>query len=512
MELPTHAPDPTTVSVLMAWTRVLVVVAYAAAQTLLVLYSSHRYLVLWRRWRRGRRARSAPPPPDRWPRVTVQLPIYNERRVVARLIGAVAALDYPPDRLEIQVLDDSTDDTATRAGAAVARARARGVAIHHLRRARRAGFKAGALAKGLARATGELVAVFDADFVPRPDFLRRMVPHFQDPTVGMAQARWGHLNRGRSALTEAQAVMLDSHFVLEHETRMGSGLFFNFNGTAGVWRRACIEDAGGWSHDTLTEDLDLSYRAQLAGWRFVFDGSVESPAELPDDMAALGSQQRRWTKGSIQTARKLLPRVWRSRLPRRVKLEAFFHLTSNFAYPLLLALGLLLLPVLLGTSTAPPLVVWTLQVGVVLFGVVPVSLFLAVGQRALGRRPVGVARGVIAALVLGVGLSVNNARAVAEGLGSRPGDWERTPKAGGADAVPGVPAYAPSRGLSGRAELALAGYFVLVAWFAAGRGDYAALPFVALLIAGFGGVGIAALRAGAGRVARGRAASAVRSG
>ncbi|MBI5711066.1 MAG: glycosyltransferase [Candidatus Eisenbacteria bacterium] len=439
-----------------------------------------------------------PAPPLAWPAVTVQLPVYDERLVVERSIAAAAALDYPAGLLEIQVLDDSTDDTCALAAAAVARHRARGVNIVHLRRAGRAGFKAGALAGGLSCASGELVAIFDADFVPPADFLRRTVPHFADPRVGLVQARWGHLNRDRSALTTAQAVLLDAHFLLEHGSRSAGGLYFNFNGTAGVWRRACIEAAGGWSHDTLTEDLDLSYRAQLAGWRFVFVRDVVAPAELPGDMEALRSQQRRWAKGSIQTARKLLPNLLASPLPPRVKLEAVLHLTANAAYPLLLALALLLLPVLVVTTGASPPVTWALQAGTVLLGVLPVGLFLAAGQAASGGRGARIAWDVAAALVLGVGLSVNNARAVLEGLGPRLGEWERTPKSGERDGGPAPAArarYTPAGAAAGWGELALALYSAVLAAFALGMRDYRALPFALLLVAGFGAVGAGSLRA-----------------
>jgi cellulose synthase/poly-beta-1,6-N-acetylglucosamine synthase-like glycosyltransferase len=477
--------------------QTVLVAVYALAQGLIVAYSSHRYVTLWR-WRTPRRAgvrvaRSAPEP---LPKVAVQLPIFNERRVVTRLIDAAAALDYPADRLDLQVLDDSTDETTALAAEAVARHRARGVPIRLLHRERRAGFKAGALAAGLVATDASLIAVFDADFVPRPDFLRCMVPHFADPGVGMAQARWGHLNRGDSALTAAQAVMLDSHFLLEHAVRMERRLFFNFNGTAGVWRRAAIEAAGGWSHDTLTEDLDLSYRAQLAGWTFVFDPTVETPAELPADMEALKSQQRRWAKGSIQTARKLLPAVWRSRLPLGVKCEALIHLTSNVTYPLLLVLALLLLPVMLGTGTAPAALVWVVQGGVVLFGIVPVCLFLAAGQRAAGRRGWRVARDVAAALLLGVGLSVNNARAVCEGLGRRVGEWERTPKAGDRRTAPRLAPYRAGARNAGNAERWLALYGVLLFALAWSAREWRALPFILLLSASFAAVGWASRRAG----------------
>jgi cellulose synthase/poly-beta-1,6-N-acetylglucosamine synthase-like glycosyltransferase len=478
----------------VSWLQAVLLAAYVLAQVLIVTYSSHRYVTLWRWWR-GRRARGpvTPAAPATWPKVAVQLPVFNERLVVDRLIDAVAALDYPAERLDIQVLDDSTDETTSLAAAAVARHRGRGVPIRLLRRERRAGFKAGALAAGLRATDAELVAVFDADFVPAPDFLRRLVPHFGDPRVGMVQARWGHLNRRHSTLTAAQAVMLDSHFLLEHVTRMERGLFFNFNGTAGIWRRDCIEDAGGWSHDTLTEDLDLSYRAQMAGWTFVFDASVESPAELPADIEALKSQQRRWAKGSIQTARKLLPVLWRSPWPLRVKLEALFHLTSNFTYPLLLALALLLLPVLLGTSTAPLALVWALQIGVLLLGMIPVGIFLAIGQCEAGESGLRLWRHVGAALVIGVGLSVNNARAVIEGLGPSVGQWERTPKAGTRRA-PGLASYAAATRLAGRTELALAAYFGSLTAFAWAAREYRAIPFIALLIAGFAGVGWSSLR------------------
>ena len=476
------------------------VAAYALAKIVLVLFACHRALTLWRLWRSrpSGATQDAIGPAVDFPTVTVQLPLYNERRVAGRLIDAVAALEYPAGRLEIQVLDDSTDDTTGCVDAAVARHRARGVDIHVLRRAQRTGHKAGALAAGLARARGEWNAVFDADFLPAPDFLTRVARHFADPRVGMVQARWGHLNRDRSLVTAAQAVMLDSQFLLEHEARMRRGLFFNFNGSAGVWRRATIEDAGGWSSDTLTEDLDLSYRAQLRGWRFVFDGAVEAPAELPADLEALKSQQRRWARGSIQTARKLLPAIAASRLPLRVKLEAFVHLTSNVCYPLLLILALMLLPVMLVARPAPAPLDWGLPIGVGLLGIVPVVLFLAAGQLAAGRRALAVPAGVAAALILCTGLSVNNARAVLGGLGPRLGDWERTPKTGeGTRGEPLAP-YPAARGLAGRTELLLALYFAGLAAVAWAVGQWQAMPFIALLIAGFGVVGVGSLRASLG--------------
>jgi cellulose synthase/poly-beta-1,6-N-acetylglucosamine synthase-like glycosyltransferase len=483
---------------LLGWLEGIVLAVYVLAQILLVLYSSHRYVVLWRWWRtrrsRALRTPESGTPPAVPPRVTVQLPIYNERAVVERLIAASAALRYPLERLEIQVLDDSTDDTTALAAREIARHRRRGVDIHHVRRATRAGFKPGALAHGMRQTHGELIAVFDADFVPAPDFLERIVPAFQDPAVGMVQARWGHLNRDRSLLTVAQATMLDAHFLLEHETRQAAGLFFNFNGTAGVWRRACIEDSGGWSDDTLTEDLDLSYRAQLKGWRFRYASDVVVPAELPADIGALQSQQRRWAKGSIQTARKLLSSILRLAVARRLRVEAFIHLTANVAYPLLLTLGVLLLPVLLGAPQARPWVIWAAQVGVWCFGVVPTLMFLAVGQRLGGAGWWRTVCHVVAAVVLSVGLSLNNARAVMEGLGGPVGPWERTPKTGdrGGREAPERP-YRPRPGLAGAAESGLAVYF-LVAAVLAPRGRYEhAVPFLLLLALGFACVAVATM-------------------
>ena len=469
-------------------------VVFGLVQALLAFYGLHRLglLFLYYRARRGRRTCPAPPvalppPGTDWPLVTVQLPVHNERYVVARLVDAACALDYPTGRLDIQVLDDSTDDTTAIAAARIARHQARGVDVTLLHRARREGFKAGAMRAGLASAKGELVAVFDADFVPGRDFLRRSVPVFADPGVGMAQARWGHLNEGYSALTGAQALFLDGHFAIEHVARATTGRFFNFNGTAGLWRRTCIEDAGGWEHDTLTEDLDLSYRAQLRGWRFLYLPDLVAPAELPVDIQAFKSQQRRWAKGSMQTARKLLPILWRAPLPARIKLEGAYHLSANAAYLCLLASLLLLGPVLGMPVTTPPWMSAAVLTTLFFTGTGAVSVFFLCAKRELGRgfRP-SLAR-LPGALLLGAGLSLNNARGVLEAFLPGAGAWERTPKyalsrsgESWRDRV-----YRPRERHCGVGELALGLYALALVGYALRLHRLAAIPFLVFLAAGF---------------------------
>src|SRR5919201_3520243 len=322
----------------------LTLATYFFVLIILAVYGWHRYYLVYLYMRhRGKDPRAAGPLAS-LPPVTIQLPLYNEMYVADRLIAAVCAIDYPRELLEIQVLDDSTDETCRIAEQAVRRFAAEGLDIKYFHRTNRRGYKAGALEEGMKVARGEFIAIFDADFIPSRDFLVRLMPHFADRSVGMVQARWGHINQDYSLLTKIQAILLDGHFVLEHGARNRSGCFFNFNGTAGVWRRDAIHTAGGWQHDTLTEDMDLSYRAQLLGWRFVYVPDVAAPAELPVEMSSFKAQQFRWAKGSIQVAKKLLPRILRSNATFAQKSEAFFHLTNNFAYPLLILLSLLLLP------------------------------------------------------------------------------------------------------------------------------------------------------------------------
>ena len=319
-------------------------ICYLSVLAGLSAYGVHRYFIIYLFLKNRKREVVPPGRFDPLPKVTIQLPIFNEVYVVERLLRSVSELDYPQDRLQIQVLDDSTDDTRELTAACVSGLRERGFDVQLIHRVDRTGFKAGALAVGLESADGEFVCILDADFVPPSDLLRRTIHFFTDPKIGMIQTRWGHLNRGYSLLTRVQAMFLDGHLLLEQTARSRSGRFFNFNGTAGLWRKACIENSGGWQHDTLCEDLDLSYRAQLAGWRFIFLPDVVTPAELPVDMNGFKSQQHRWTKGSVQTCKKLLPTIWRSKLPFFIKLEATGHLMSNFAYLLLACLCVLLHP------------------------------------------------------------------------------------------------------------------------------------------------------------------------
>jgi cellulose synthase/poly-beta-1,6-N-acetylglucosamine synthase-like glycosyltransferase len=467
-----------------------VVHLYFVILAMLAVYGLHRYLILilyHRHYKRGA-ARATPPfEPDRAPSVTVQLPLFNELYVARRVIEAAGRLVYPRARLRIQVLDDSTDDTRRVAAEAVAALCARGVRAEVLRRVERTGFKAGALAAGLDATGDDLVAIFDADFVPPPDFLVKTVPYFQDAKVGMVQTRWGYLNRDYSLLTRVQALLLDGHFMLEHTARNFSGRYFNFNGTGGVFRRRAIMDAGGWQGDTLTEDLDLSYRTQLRGWKFVFLPDVECPSELPVDIFGLKNQQHRWTKGSIQVGRKLLPRVWRSDASLSVKLEATFHLTANLSYLLMVALSLLM-PFAVVTR-ARSISGGPFLAEALIFGMTTVSIlgFYAVAQRELGRRWKWRVRDLPFILALGVGMCINNAWAVAEALAGRETPFVRTAKyriESLRDRWKGK-LYRSARTPSFLIELVLAVYTTAGFVALAALGEWEALPYMGLFVAGF---------------------------
>jgi cellulose synthase/poly-beta-1,6-N-acetylglucosamine synthase-like glycosyltransferase len=449
----------------------------------LSVYSLHRFYLV-------RLRRRTPEPPritaNVFPPLTVQLPLFNEPNVAARLVDAVAAIDYP-GALDIQVLDDSTDETTAIVAARVAELRERGVSIAHIRRPNREGYKAGALAHGMTLSAAELFAVFDADFVPPRDVLVRVVPHFADARVGMVQARWTHLNRERSLLTRVQALFLDAHFAVESAARHFGGRFFNFNGTAGVWRRVAIEEAGGWSSSTLTEDLDLSYRAQLAGWRFVFLNDVEVPAELPAALSGFQQQQHRWAKGSIQTARKLAASIVTTDLDRAVKTEALFHLTNNTAYLLSLVLAMLIVPAIVIRHAHGLL--WTFAIDLLLFVLSSgsVLLFYVEGQRFAGR-PHPPLRELLAVLPVGVGMSVRNSSAVIEGLFARGGHFKRTPKFGEATVIRGEP-----KPRLPWLELLLTAFFTVAFVSFAAAGHWVSLPFMTLFLTGYGYVAFFAL-------------------
>jgi cellulose synthase/poly-beta-1,6-N-acetylglucosamine synthase-like glycosyltransferase len=478
-----------------AW-EVACLVLYGSTVAVLSVYGAHRYYLLRLFYRHRRQPARQPARFAELPRVTIQLPLYNEVHVVDRLLAAVGRIDYPRDRLEIQVLDDSQDETRDRARQAATHLAQQGFAIEYLGRPHREGFKAGALAQGLQRATGEFVLILDADFVPPPEILQQSIPYFTDPRVGMVQLRWGHLNRTYSLLTRIQSIFLDGHFVIEHTARSRAGRFFNFNGTAGVWRRRAIEEAGGWKPDTLTEDLDLSYRAQLAGWRFVFLPEVEVPGELPVEMDAFKAQQHRWTKGGVQTARKLLPQVWRSRVSSAIKVEATFHLTAHACYPLMLLMALLIPPVLsirahLGWERL-------LIVDLPLFAMagLAISGFYLASQRALYPDWKAQIKYLPVLMALGLGLCVNNTRAVVEALLGSPGNFARTPKYGTAGQARGQRRYRSQHTALCLAELAMGLYFALALYQAWTSGLYLALPFLLLFHAGFVYTGLMSLLQG----------------
>jgi len=474
----------------------ILLVFYFTVLGILGIYGAHRYELLYL----FRRHRSESPLPvsrfEELPAVTVQLPIFNEYYVVERLIDAVCRLDYPRDRLQIQVLDDSTDETQDRARRKVEEYRSQGIQIEYLHRDEREGFKAGALRHGLARARGEFIAIFDADFVPDRRLLFETIHYFTDPGIGLIQTRWGHLNRDYSLLTRVQSMFLDGHFVIEHTARNRSGRFFNFNGTAGVWRRSCIEDAGGWHHDTLTEDLDLSYRAQLRGWKFLFLCDVVSPAELPVEMNAYKNQQYRWTKGAAQTLKKVIPQVWKSAAPLKVKLEATFHLGSNFAYPLMVLMSILMLPTLqirLGLTST----IWALLFDLSLFWAATISIcfFYVQAQRHVNLDWRTRLKYLPFVLATGIGLSVSNTRAVLEGLLGFESPFERTPKYAVSSSRQDLRKrrYAGRKTLVIWAELVLAAYSTATLLVALSHELYVTAFFLLFFVVGFSYVGGASL-------------------
>jgi cellulose synthase/poly-beta-1,6-N-acetylglucosamine synthase-like glycosyltransferase len=467
-------------------------IPYFIVLFILALYGLHRYWLVYDYYRYSKNVPAAPPPVTDWPRVTIQLPIYNERYVIERLVEAISRFDYPPELLDVQVLDDSTDETQEVARNCVDRFAAQGMPIVYIHRCSREGYKAGALENGLQTANGQFIAIFDADFVPSPDFLRLTIPYFMNPLggpgIGMVQTRWTYLNRDYSLLTQVETILLDGHFVIEHGARSRRGTFFNFNGTAGVWRRKAIDQAGGWQHDTLTEDTDLSYRAQLQGWKFLYLPHIECPSELPVDMNGFKAQQARWAKGLMQTAKKILPKVFRANVPWHVKSEAFFHLTANISYPLMVLLSTMLLPAMIVRFYQGWFQMLVIDLPLFLASTCSISSFYLVAQKEL--RPKTWYRTFLYlpfVMATGIGISVRNAQAVIEAIAGKKSEFARTPKYNIASKNDSFvkKSYRNKAGWMPYAEILLGLYFAFTVLYAVRNENYATVPFLLLFVWGY---------------------------
>jgi len=475
----------------------LILLPYFVILIVLSMYGMHRFEMI--RGYLKHRGNMPVEPPRRFaqlPRVTIQLPLYNERFVVERLLEETSKIDYPRELLQIQVLDDSTDETHPFTERLVGEYRAAGVPIAYLHRTNRHGFKAGALQEGLKTATGEFVAVFDADFVPPRDFLRRTVNFFADPKVGVVQTRWAYLNRHYNLLTEVEAMLLDGHFVLEHGARCGGGLFFNFNGTAGILRKSMIEDAGGWQHDTLTEDSDLSYRAQLKGWRFVYVPSVECASELPVDTYGFQVQQSRWAKGLTQVAIKLLPAILRADVSKRRKVEAFMHLTPNISYPLMLVISVLMLPVMIVRFYMGWMQMVVIDLPLIVASFWSIMAFYLMAHKVLFPKDWKRAAMLLPALMAaGVALTLSNSKAVIEALLGVKTAFARTPKyaIGEQKVKVQTKKYRSRSGWLPYAEIAVGCWFVYMVSFAIDTINFPAIPFLLLFVGGYWWAGFSTL-------------------
>lgn len=474
-----------------------ILIFYFLSLTVLFLFGVHGLVLLYYYHKTQKISLPQYELPKELPRVTIQLPIFNELYVVERLIRHVCKIRYPKDKLEIQVLDDSTDETQEVAKKLVEDYRAQGYDIHYIHRDNREGFKAGALKNGLELAKGEFIAIFDADFVPPEDFLEKTLPYFQDPQVGMVQTRWGHLNEDYSFLTKALALALDGHFVMEQQVRNRAGFFINFNGTAGIWRKETIIDAGNWQPDTLTEDLDLSYRAQLKGWKFVFLNDVVSPAELPADINGLKTQQFRWTKGAVETAKKILPLVLKSKLNWKVKLEAIVHLTSNIVFPFILVVALLNIPLVVIKNTFDTFDFYYNAMSVFVLGSIASFLFYLYSQKAIHidwRNRILLFPVFLAG---SMGLAINNTKAVIEALIGKKSGFTRTPKY---RIVSNKDDWRFKKYVQRKIsptvlfEILLAIYYVIGIGISIYYLEIAAIPFQLLFLLGFGTVGYMSIR------------------
>lgn len=477
----------------------IVLFVYIISLSIILVFGSHGFIMMYYH---HKYRKNIPKPKDNHDEemVTIQLPMYNEMYVAERLIDAICEMDYPKDKLEIQVLDDSTDETVDVVAKVVKQKKKLGFDIHHVRRTNRSGFKAGALKEGLKSAKGKYVAIFDADFIPKKDFLRNTLKYFTHNKIGLVQTRWEHLNEDYSILTKVQALALDGHFVIEQTVRNRSGFFIQFNGTGGVWLKECIEDAGNWHADTLTEDLDLSYRAQLKGWKFVYLRDFTTPAELPAEMNALKAQQFRWTKGAIETGKKLLPLVWKGKIPLRVKLQATFNLTNNLVFPFSLLAGILNVPLIFIKNAGP---YWNFFNFMAIFVVAFISTFLfylfsqkdvhADWRKKIALFPLFMAGSM--------GFTLNNTRAVIEGLMNRKSEFVRTPKfkvEKKNDALSLKNKYLAKTKIqtSTYIELLLAVYCLIGVVASIYFMEIAALPFQLMFFLGFSTVSLMSLRHG----------------
>jgi len=472
----------------MTAVETLILAAYFFVLLILAVYGWHRYYLVYVYMKHKNEQPVPKASFDQLPVVTIQLPLYNEMYVVDRLVDAICKIEYPRELLEIQVLDDSTDETKQIAELAVRRYAMQGFDIKYIHREDRTGYKAGALDEGLKVARGNFVAIFDADFIPKSDFLTRTVHYFTDEKIALVQARWGHVNEDYSLLTKIQAVLLDAHFVLEHGSRNRGGCFFNFNGTAGIWRKEAIADGGGWQHDTLTEDLDLSYRTQLKGWQFVFVQDHVSPAELPVEMNAFKSQQHRWAKGSIQTFLKLMPRILQSDQPFHVKAEAFFHLSANFNYPLMCVLSVLMAPSMIIRYNMGWYEMMLIDIPLFFAATASVANFYMVCQRELYPDTWTERLKYLPFLMsIGIGLAVNNTKAVFEALFHKQSEFVRTPKYAveGASDEWSQKKYRQAVSVQPMIEVALGLYFTATLFYALTNGIYGTVPFLMLFQVGF---------------------------
>jgi len=484
--------------------EIVILIIYASAMLFIFLYSIVQIQLVYHYLKNKKRDEKIVDPPEmeHFPFVTFQLPIYNEKYVIERLIESISVMDYPKDKFEIQVLDDSDDETSEIVSNLIKEKARLGLNIQHIQRSIRKGFKAGALAEGMTTAKGELIAIFDADFIPQRDFLLNTIKHFEDKKLGMVQAKWEHVNKNYSFLTQLQAFGLDAHFTVEQSGRNRGGHFINFNGTAGIWRKSCIVDAGGWQSDTLTEDLDLSYRAQLKGWKFKYLESCGAPAELPAHMNALKTQQYRWTKGAAECTRKNLMSVLKSNnFPLNTKLNAIFHLLNSSLFICIVVTSILSIPVLYIKHYFPEYSLLYKLAGVFLIGVIFLSIFYFVAFASVEKKSKRMVPEFLIKfplfLSVSMGLSLHNGIAAFEGLIGRTTPFVRTPKFNiqdKNDSWHDNKYVTPKIGKLTYIEILLTCYFAYGLYLSIKLDDYGLFPFILMLLLGYSYVAYLSIR------------------